>query len=60
MSHPEGRHLGIGDVDDARLAQAIALISRSNGLPRQPLVDEVFSREFLPPLTERETGLARD
>lgn len=59
MAHAEGKRLGIGDVDDARLARSIALIADTNGLPKAPAVREVFVRDFLPPLAERVTSLAK-
>jgi len=59
MAHPEGARLGIGDVDDGRLARGIALIARSRGLPRVPRPDEIFTRACLPPAAERITTLAR-
>ncbi len=59
MAHPEGRRLGIGDVDDARLARAVALIAKSRGLARVPRADELFTRTCLPPKAERITTLAR-
>jgi NitT/TauT family transport system substrate-binding protein len=59
MSHPEGAVLGIGDLDDARLARSIELIVSAKGHPRRPATGEVFTREFLPPVTERLRSLAR-
>jgi NitT/TauT family transport system substrate-binding protein len=59
MAHAEGRRLGIGDVDAARLSRAIALMAKTRGLPRVPAVDEVFVRDFLPPPAARVTSLAR-
>lgn len=59
MAHPEGRTLGIGDVDDGRLARGIALIAKSRGLPRVPAPSEIFTRACLPPKAERVTTLAR-
>ena len=59
MAHAEGRRLGIGDVDDARLTRAIALMASSAKLPRIPATREVFLRDHLPPLHERVTGLAK-
>ena len=59
MSHAEGARLGIGDVDDARLARGIALIATSRGLPRVPSANEIFTRVCLPPKSERITTLAR-
>ena len=60
MSHPEGAQLGIGDLDDARLERAIALIVAAKRHPRHPRAGELFSRHFLPPLSERARNLARD
>ncbi len=60
MSHPEGARLGIGDVDDARLARAIALIVAAKRHPRTPVPGELFTRRFLPPLAQRVRSLARD
>ncbi len=60
MGHADGRTRGIGDIDEARLARAIALIARSNELPRVPALHEVFVRDHLPPPAERvKIGAAR-
>ncbi|MFO1115474.1 MAG: ABC transporter substrate-binding protein [Beijerinckiaceae bacterium] len=59
MGHPDGRRLGIGDVDDARFARSIALLAETNKLPRTPAPSEVFIRDFLPPLSERVTSLGK-
>ena len=59
MAHPEGRRLGIGDVDDGRFSRGLALLAETNDLPRTPSAREVFVRDFLPPLSERVTTLAR-
>lgn len=58
MAHPEGARLGIGDVDDARLARLIERIVSVKRLPRKPRVEEVFDRSFLPPDAERIRSLA--
>lgn len=58
MAHPEGARIGIGDMDDARLARLIALIVQSKKLPRTPSVREVFDRSFLPPDAQRIRSLA--
>ncbi len=60
MSHPEGAQLGIGDLDDARLQRAIDLIVEAKQHPHHPLAQALFSRHFLPPLTQRVRHLARD
>ncbi len=57
MSHPEGKRLGIGDVDEARLQRSIELVARTNGLLRTPPLAEIFDRSFLPPAAERITSL---
>ena len=59
MSHPEGAHLGIGDLDLARLDRAIAVIVEAKRHPRRPRAAELFTRTFLPPLSERVRTLAR-
>ena len=59
MAHPEGARIGVGDVDEGRLARGIALIAKSRGLPRVPAASEIFTRACLPPLAERVTSLAR-
>jgi len=59
MAHAEGKRLGIGDVDDARFSRGLALIAETNRLPRTPSARDVFMRDFLPPLSERVTSLAR-
>jgi NitT/TauT family transport system substrate-binding protein len=49
----EGVRLGAGDLDDARLGRAIAQVVEVFQLPRTPAPSEVFSRDFLPPASER-------
>ena len=44
---------GVGDVDPQRVQAALELTARTRHLPRQPAVDEVFDRSFLPPLEQR-------
>ena len=53
MATPEARQIGIGDVDDARLARAIAVIAESYELAKRPATGRVFDRSFLPPAAER-------
>jgi NitT/TauT family transport system substrate-binding protein len=45
--------LGLGDLDDARLAAAIKTVSEAYALPRAPALNEVFNRSFLPPKADR-------
>jgi NitT/TauT family transport system substrate-binding protein len=59
MAHAEGRHIGIGDLDDARLARGIALIARAKQLPHLPTVAQLFTRSLLPADTQRVRTLAR-
>lgn len=59
MAHPEGRSIGIGDMDDQRLQKLIERLVRVKRLPRTPAVSEVFDRSFLPPLEMRVRSLAR-
>jgi NitT/TauT family transport system substrate-binding protein len=58
MAHPEGARIGIGDMDDTRLATLIERIVTVKKLPRRPSIDEVFDRSFLPPPAERVRSLA--
>jgi len=58
MAHPEGARIGIGDMDDQRLAQLIEQVVAVKKLPRKPRLDEVFDRSFLPPDAERIRSLA--
>jgi NitT/TauT family transport system substrate-binding protein len=57
MSHPEIARIGLGDVDDARLAKAIGIVVDANQLPRSPAVAEVFDRSFLPARADRRAKL---
>jgi NitT/TauT family transport system substrate-binding protein len=54
MITPETAKVGIGDIDDKRMADSIALVANAYSLSRQPAVSEVFNRSFLPPRAERE------
>ncbi len=53
MGAAEGRKIGIGDVDAKRLTLAIKLMHDTSRLPRLPAWDEIFTRDFLPPLSDR-------
>ncbi len=55
MTHPEIARIGLGDIVEARMARAIAILAAAQQLPRRPAVAEVFDRAFLPPLAERPT-----
>ena len=53
IATPEAKELGIGDVSDERMARAIKIVSDVYGLARQPAPQDVFSRAYLPPKSER-------
>jgi NitT/TauT family transport system substrate-binding protein len=57
MSHPEIAKIGLGDVDDVRMAKAIDILVKAKELPRTPALTEIFDRSFLPPLGERPTSI---
>jgi len=50
---PESEELGLGDIKDSRMTNAIAQIAESYNLQRLPAVSEVFSRAALPPKADR-------
>jgi NitT/TauT family transport system substrate-binding protein len=50
---PETDALGIGDVDDARMAKGIKLLAETYGLASTPAVADLFNRSFLPPKSDR-------
>ncbi|WP_319517708.1 ABC transporter substrate-binding protein [uncultured Martelella sp.] len=52
MSHPELAEVGLGNIDEARMAQAIEILVEANDLPRTPAVSEVFDASFLPERSE--------
>ena len=53
IATPEAAELGIGDMKDARMTDAIATIAAAYELPKSPSVESVFSRAFLPAKAER-------
>ena len=57
MSSPEIAKIGLGDVDDHRLADAISILVKAEALPRTPTTIEIFDRSFLPPKADRPTSL---
>lgn len=50
---PEVDKLGLGDVDDARLARSIDIVAEGYQLPSKPKPEQVFARQFLPALEDR-------
>ena len=57
MGREEGARLGIGDLDDARLARSIQLLVETKKYVRTPMASELFDRSFLPPLKARVKNL---
>jgi len=51
---PEMKEIGVGDIKDDRMTRNIGFIVEGYDLKRVPTPKEVFSREFLPPRSERE------
>ena len=51
---PEMKEIGVGDIKDDRMARAIGMVVEGYQLSRTPTPGEVFSREFLPPRSDRE------
>lgn len=46
---------GFGDIDNSRMQASIVLTTQARGLPLQPSLDKVFRRDFLPPISERQS-----
>ena len=44
---------GMGDVDPARFARSVKLVSEAFGLPAAPAPDKVFTDKYLPPKADR-------
>jgi NitT/TauT family transport system substrate-binding protein len=59
MGRAEGAVLGIGDLDDARFAGGIDLIVATKKYLHRPKPADLFSRAFLPPLSDRVRNLVR-
>jgi NitT/TauT family transport system substrate-binding protein len=53
IATPEAAELGVGDMKDARMSDAITTIKDAYELPKAPSVDSVFSRAFLPAKADR-------
>src|SRR5436190_18476784 len=53
IATPEAAELGVGDMKDARMDEAIKVIVAAYELPKSPSVGDVFSRAFLPPKADR-------
>lgn len=59
MAHPEGLEHGIGDADDKRIEGSIRRMVEACKLPLTPKPEDIFTREFLPPLAERARPAAK-
>jgi NitT/TauT family transport system substrate-binding protein len=59
MAHPEGGEYGIGFINETRIDDSIDLIVRAKKYQHRPLAKEVFTLEFLPPMSQRILSLAR-
>lgn len=57
MSAPEIARVGLGGVDEARLAASIAILVKAKDLPRTPAPAEIFDPRYLPPLADRPTAI---
>ncbi|MET0969800.1 MAG: ABC transporter substrate-binding protein [Tardiphaga sp.] len=55
MGHPEVAKIGLGDIDEERMAKSIDIMVKAKELPRTPAVKEIFDRSFMPPLADRPT-----
>ena len=53
MGAAEGQRIGIGDIDAKRMTLAIRMMHDACRLPRTPAWNEIFSRDFLPALSDR-------
>ena len=60
MNAPEVETIGIGDLDDERLARSIEIVAKGYGLERLPEPSEIFDRSFLPPVEERAFSVTLD
>jgi NitT/TauT family transport system substrate-binding protein len=53
IATPEAAEIGVGDISDKRMTDAIATIAAAYELPRSPAVGDVFNRTFLPAKGDR-------
>jgi hypothetical protein len=56
IATPEATELGVGDIKDARMSEAIDTIATSYELARKPAVADAFNRAFLPTLRSHPTA----
>ncbi|NGO91352.1 MAG: ABC transporter substrate-binding protein, partial [Halomonas sp.] len=53
MNHPELPEIGLGNIDETRMQEAIDIVVSAYGLAHAPALGEVFRTDFLPPEDER-------
>lgn len=53
MNHPELADVGLGNIDESRMREAIDIVVAAYGLSHTPELEAVFSTDFLPPEDER-------
>ncbi|UDM06640.1 ABC transporter substrate-binding protein [Halomonas sp. NyZ770] len=53
MNHPELPEIGLGNIDETRMQEAIDIVVSAYGLAHAPALEEVFRTDFLPPEEER-------
>ncbi|KKO05776.1 hypothetical protein LCGC14_0074160 [marine sediment metagenome] len=53
MNHPELADVGLGNIDENRMREAIDIVVAAYGLSHTPELETVFSTDFLPPEEER-------
>ena len=53
MATPWVKENGVGDVDMARLAKSIDQIADTYEFKNRPKAEDIFTREFLPPVAQR-------
>lgn len=53
MNHPELTEVGLGNIDENRMREAIDIVATAYGLSHTPALETVFSTDFLPPEDER-------
>jgi NitT/TauT family transport system substrate-binding protein len=54
---PEEKAVGIGDINEKRMKEAISTVVDAYALPRTPQLSEVFSSAYLPPKAERDVKM---
>lgn len=58
IASPEVERIGLGDLDDERLARSIDLVAEGYQLETKPDAAAIFTRDFLPPLEDRQLIMA--